>query len=45
VEEVDPLASAGCRRPRGLGERDFDFLCGMCAEVFELSLSDVSSIS
>lgn len=28
VDEVDPFASYA--RPRGLGERDFDFLLGMC---------------
>jgi len=38
AEDVDPLVS--CTRPRGLGDRDFDFLLGMCeccADVAALS--------
>ena len=38
AEDVDPLAS--CTRPRGLGDRDFDFLLGICeccADVVALS--------
>jgi hypothetical protein len=38
ADEVDPLES--CTRPRGLGDRDLDFLLGMCsccAEVAALS--------
>ena len=38
AEDIDPLAS--CTRPRGLGDRDFDFLLGIsecCVGVVALS--------
>lgn len=44
ADEVDPLASR--TRPRGLGERDFDFLLGMCEWcVGGAALSKCSSCS
>jgi hypothetical protein len=40
ADDVDPLD--WCTRPCGLGDRDFDFLLGMCVGVAALSKSSSS---
>jgi hypothetical protein len=42
VDDADPLESR--TRPCGLGDRDFDFLLGMCVGVAALSKSSSSEV-